>query len=86
MLRATYVAIDRTLQKALVGLITAYRYVLSPLLGHHCRFYPTCSTYSLTAIRRFGTLKGLYLTVRRLLCCHPFHPGGEDLVPTQLKR
>jgi len=46
-----------------------------------CRFYPTCSAYGLEAIQRFGAIKGSYLTIKRILKCHPFHPGGVDLVP-----
>lgn len=46
-----------------------------------CRFYPTCSQYGLTAIKRFGAIKGSWLTLKRILKCHPFHPGGIDEVP-----
>jgi uncharacterized protein len=63
------------------GAIRAYQYVLSPLLGPTCRFYPSCSQYALEAVERFGVLRGSYLAARRLLRCHPFHPGGFDPVP-----
>lgn len=62
-------------------LIRAYQRVLSPLLGPRCRFYPSCSQYALEAVERHGALRGSYLAVRRLLRCHPFHPGGFDPVP-----
>ncbi|EMT45586.1 membrane protein insertion efficiency factor YidD [Anoxybacillus flavithermus] len=62
-------------------LIRFYQRFVSPLKLPTCRFYPTCSHYGLEAIRRFGALKGGYLTVKRLLKCHPFHPGGFDPVP-----
>jgi len=62
-------------------LIKGYRYLLSPLLGQRCRFYPSCSEYAQIAIKRFGVLKGSMLTLRRLLRCHPLNPGGVDLVP-----
>ncbi|MCI1277510.1 MAG: membrane protein insertion efficiency factor YidD [Nitrospira sp.] len=58
----------------------AYRACLSPLLGPACRFYPTCSVYAQEAIERYGVLKGLFMAGRRLLKCHPFHPGGVDPV------
>ncbi|WP_170008012.1 membrane protein insertion efficiency factor YidD [Bacillus fonticola] len=61
--------------------IRFYQRVISPLKPPSCRFYPTCSHYGLEAIGRFGFIKGAYLTIRRLLKCHPFHPGGIDLVP-----
>jgi putative membrane protein insertion efficiency factor len=51
------------------------------LLGSNCRFYPSCSSYSLDALQRHGVIIGIYLTVRRLLKCHPFHEGGIDHVP-----
>lgn len=68
----------------LITLIKAYKFFISPLLGSHCRFYPSCSSYSLEAIQRHGVLFGCYLTVRRLLKCHPFHEGGIDPVPEKL--
>jgi hypothetical protein len=60
--------------------IQGYRLMISPLLGPACRFEPTCSRYATDAINRYGTLYGLWLTVIRLMKCHPFHPGGEDPV------
>lgn len=68
------------LSKLLIFLIHAYRLLFSPLLPPSCRFYPSCSHYSLEAIRRYGPFKGGYLTIRRLLRCHPWHPGGYDPV------
>ncbi|KZN14660.1 membrane protein insertion efficiency factor YidD [Marinomonas sp. TW1] len=62
-------------------LIKAYQYGISPLLGNNCRFYPSCSQYSLQAIERFGVIKGSYLSIKRLSKCHPWHEGGEDPVP-----
>ncbi len=65
----------------LVWLIRAYQVIVSPMLGPTCRFIPSCSDYALEAIRRHGAAKGSMLTARRLLKCHPFHPGGFDPVP-----
>jgi hypothetical protein len=65
----------------LIALIRAYQVVLSPFIGAHCRFHPTCSHYAVEAIREHGPIKGLYLSVRRLSRCHPWHPGGYDPVP-----
>lgn len=60
--------------------IHGYRYLLSPWIGNQCRFYPTCSHYAEEAISIYGVTKGSYLTLRRLLKCHPWHPGGLDPV------
>jgi len=65
----------------LLLLIRGYQYLLSPLLGSHCRFHPTCSSYAYQAISRFGALRGGWLALRRLGRCHPWHEGGIDPVP-----
>lgn len=65
----------------LLLLIRGYQLAISPLLGRHCRFLPTCSAYTFEAVQRFGAVKGAYLGLRRLLKCHPFHAGGHDPVP-----
>lgn len=62
-------------------LILAYRRLLSPLLPATCRFHPTCSAYGMEALRAHGLGRGLWLTVRRVARCHPWHPGGVDPVP-----
>ncbi|MBZ5751587.1 membrane protein insertion efficiency factor YidD [Metabacillus rhizolycopersici] len=64
-----------------ISLIRFYQKFISPLTPPTCRFYPTCSHYGLEAFQRFGVIKGGYLTGKRLLKCHPFHPGGFDPVP-----
>jgi putative membrane protein insertion efficiency factor len=65
----------------LMGIIHVYQKFISPLKPPSCRFYPTCSSYGMEAIRRHGALKGGWLTVKRIAKCHPFHPGGFDPVP-----
>ena len=85
MFKQTFYAIDQTIRIFCVGLIRCYRYLVSPVLGSHCRFYPSCSSYAESAIKEFGFLKGGYLTLRRLLRCHPFHPGGYDPCPTTVE-
>lgn len=64
-----------------LSLIKAYRLFISPLLGPRCRFYPTCSKYSMQAFKQQGLLHGGLLTVKRLSKCHPWHPGGIDELP-----
>ncbi len=68
-------------QQLLIGLVKAYRLLLSPWLGSACRFEPTCSAYSLQALRQHGAARGSYLTLRRLVRCHPLCDGGHDPVP-----
>lgn len=62
-------------------LIKGYKMTLSPLLGRHCRFLPTCSEYTYEAVEKHGAARGAYLGLRRILKCHPFHAGGHDPVP-----
>lgn len=62
-------------------MIKTYQAVLSPLLGQRCRFYPSCSQYTLEAIEEWGLVKGVYLGAKRLSKCHPLHEGGIDPVP-----
>ncbi|MGD8721226.1 MAG: membrane protein insertion efficiency factor YidD [Desulfobacterales bacterium] len=62
-------------------MIRGCQLIVSPVLGPACRFYPSCSQYANLAIDRYGVVKGSYMAIRRLLRCHPFHPGGFDPVP-----
>lgn len=68
----------------LIGLVKAYRLLLSPSLGSSCRFEPTCSSYALDALQRHGSLAGSYLTLARIARCHPWCEGGHDPVPDKL--
>ncbi len=66
---------------ALIGLLKAYRLVISPLYGNVCRYYPSCSAYALRAVQVHGAVRGSWLAARRLGRCHPWAPGGYDPVP-----
>lgn len=85
-LRGTALAVSRLPQKMLVALVKAYRLLLSPWLGSSCRFEPTCSAYSLQALQQHGAAKGSYLTLARLVRCHPWCSGGYDPVPSSAWR
>jgi putative membrane protein insertion efficiency factor len=69
------------MQKIVILLLKGYRYLVSPLLGPSCRFYPSCTSYAIEAVQGYGILRGLWLAGRRLSRCHPWHPGGFDPVP-----
>lgn len=69
------------MQKFAIAIIRAYQYFVSPFLGNHCRFYPSCSCYAAGALKEHGFWRGLTLTLRRLSRCHPWHTGGYDPVP-----
>jgi len=68
-------------QQLLIGIVRGYQLLISPFLGNNCRFYPSCSAYTIEAMQTHGAIKGLYLGIRRVLKCHPYHEGGMDPVP-----
>lgn len=72
--------------RVLIWLVTGYRRFISPLLGPRCRFYPSCSAYAIEALQVHGALRGVGLTIWRLLRCQPFHPGGYEPVPPRRSR
>ncbi|ASJ98514.1 MULTISPECIES: membrane protein insertion efficiency factor YidD [Shewanella] len=74
------------LQWLATKLIRGYQIFISPILGPKCRFHPTCSNYALEAIRLHGFVKGSWFAGKRVLKCHPLHPGGEDPVPPKNNR
>ncbi len=71
----------------IIKFIKVYRFLISPLLGHSCRYMPTCSEYSIEALRNFGLFKGLFISMKRILSCHPikFLGGGEGFDPVNKK-
>lgn len=69
------------LSAAMIGSLRVYQYTISPLLGPRCRFWPSCSHYAIGAVRLHGPFRGGWLALRRILKCHPWHPGGIDPVP-----
>lgn len=69
----------------LIFLVLIYQKFISFFTKSNCRFYPTCSTYMILSLREFGCIKGLILTILRLLKCHPFHSGGQDFLPLKIK-
>tara|TARA_B110000467_G_C18289677_1_gene463970 strand:+ start:164 stop:400 length:237 start_codon:yes stop_codon:yes gene_type:complete len=72
---------NSTPQKLIITGIKGYQRFISPLLGSNCRFQPTCSSYAIEAINRFGAIKGSWLASKRILRCHPLNEGGDDPVP-----
>lgn len=79
-------SIGEILALPLIWLVRAYQLLISPLLGPTCKFYPSCSAYAVTALRRFGPIKGTWLAARRLGRCHPWSDGGVDHVPPRRPR
>jgi hypothetical protein len=74
------------MKKVLLFLIKIYQKFISKLLGKNCRFYPSCSSYTYQAIEEHGCFIGIFLGIKRILKCHPFHPGGYDPVPPSRKK
>ncbi len=75
----------KAISAPVLALLYCYRWFISPLLGPRCRFYPSCSEYAIAAVRNHGIIQGLFLSVRRLLKCHPWHSGGVDPIPITKK-
>ncbi len=73
--------LKQKIRQAFIGLIWIYQHTISPLLGPHCRYSPTCSHYTQIAIKKYGIVRGSWLGVKRISRCHPWHPGGLDPVP-----
>ena len=73
------------MKKAVIKVIRIYQLVLSPTLGGNCRFQPTCSQYAIDAVNEHGIFKGVFLSLKRIAKCHPFHPGGFDPVNKRSK-
>lgn len=69
------------MRRLAVGLIRLYQRLISPFLGQVCRYEPSCSEYTVEAIEKYGTIKGMWLGMKRISRCHPFHAGGYDPVP-----
>ncbi|SHH30538.1 membrane protein insertion efficiency factor YidD [Tepidibacter thalassicus] len=66
------------MSKLCITIIKFYQKYISPIKGKTCRFYPTCSQYAIEALKKYGFFKGSYLSIKRILKCHPFHEGGYD--------
>jgi uncharacterized protein len=66
------------LSQLLIGCVRVYQWTLSPLIGRQCRFHPSCSNYYIQAVQKYGPLRGSWMGFKRILRCHPFHPGGYD--------
>ena len=74
------------MKKVVMMLIRGYQLTLSALIGRQCRFYPSCSQYTLEAVDQHGVVKGVRLGIVRISKCHPFHPGGHDPVPDAVEQ
>ncbi len=69
----------------LIKIIKTYKFLISPLLGHSCRYLPTCSEYSIEALKKFGLIRGTIVSIKRILSCHPWGKGGFDPIEKQIK-
>ena len=74
------------LTETLIQIIKGYKFLISPLLGNNCRYFPNCSDYSIEALRTYGFFKGLLMIIKRVLSCHPFKEGGIDPVKKEMEK
>ncbi|MFT6834172.1 MAG: putative membrane protein insertion efficiency factor [Francisellaceae bacterium] len=81
IIKSIYQTIQKIISIFLIFLIKIYQYLISPLIGPRCRFHPTCSNYAIESIKSHGIAVGIWLSIKRLLKCQPYHPGGYDPVP-----
>ena len=77
-MRSLIAGLQKVLSFSLIGSVRLYQLILSPLLGRHCRFHPSCSNYFIQAVEKYGPLKGAWRGICRIGRCNPLHPGGED--------
>ena len=77
--------IHKLIAPILVFLIKLYQIIISPLLGQNCRYLPTCSEYSIEALETYGFIKGIYISLKRILSCHPWGNGGYDPLKKEMK-
>ena len=75
----------KILSNILIKFIKGYKLIISPYLGNNCRYLPTCSEYSIDALKTYGLLKGIYLSFKRILSCHPWSKGGFDPLKKEMK-
>ena len=73
------------LTQLLIKFIKGYKFLISPLIGHSCRYLPTCSEYSIEALKQFGLIKGVFMSIKRILSCHPWGKGGFDPVKKEIR-
>ena len=78
VLRMTISALLRLPGVGLIAMARAYQYLISPMLGPHCRFEPTCSAYFIESVRKYGAIRGGWRGILRICRCHPWNPGGYD--------
>lgn len=76
----------KAIEQSAILMIRTYQKLISPLLGQHCRFYPSCSEYTAQAIKEWGLVKGIYLGSKRIARCHPLNEGGIDPIPKKNKK
>ena len=69
----------------IIKFIKGYKFLISPLFGHSCRYLPTCSEYSIEALKQFGLIKGAFMSIKRILSCHPWGKGGFDPVKKEIR-